>query len=197
MPKNEDPTKVIEALVREWLDAWIIKENLCPFAAPAKKQNKIRIQVVFDDKWDDVYAKLQAECEHLLNDGTGSTTLLALYNVGKDFFEYLHLLDGAQQRIEQEGWLGTFQLASFHPDYLFEGEAPQSPTHYSNRSPLPIIHILSEDEVSKVIPNQEAADNIVLRNQAHLKKMGIDEVKRLLANWTEKLNAIRSTCTCN
>jgi hypothetical protein len=98
-------------------------------------------------------------------------------------------LEGAEQLIDNEGWRGTFQLASFHPAYLFEGEPEGSATHYTNRSPLPMLHILREEDVSKVIPSQTQADEIVARNQARLTNIGTVAAAKKLAGWIKRIRS--------
>ena len=68
-------------------------------------------------------------------------------------------LDNAEALIEELGLDGTIQLASFHPEYLFDGEDEQSASHFSNRSPYPVIHFLREDMLTNALdefPNPEA-----------------------------------------
>lgn len=171
------------SIIYEWVDEWIIKENFCPFAQPARHQEKIHFVINDETSWSLIYEALRHECASLLTSKTKTTTLFVLGKACADFFDYLSLLDGAQTVLEQEGWLGTFQLASFHPDYLFEGESEDSPTHYTNRSPLPVLHILKEEEVARVIKSQSQADDIVIRNQQRLDTIGIDKAKDKLKQW--------------
>ncbi|MBO1255342.1 DUF1415 domain-containing protein [Alteromonas sp. 5E99-2] len=183
------------SIIHEWVDEWIIKENFCPFAQPARHQEKIDIVINDDTSWSRIYEALRKECQSLLTSKTKTTTLFALGRACTDFFDYLSLLDGAQALLEQEGWLGTFQLASFHPDYVFEGENEDSPTHYTNRSPLPVLHILKEDEVARVIKSQSQADDIVIRNQHRLEEIGISKAEEQLKHWQTAIqNAKQIEC---
>ena len=40
------------------------------------------------------------------------------------------------------------QLATFHPQYRFEGSEEDDASNYTNRSPYPVLHLLLEDQVS-------------------------------------------------
>jgi hypothetical protein len=53
--------------------------------------------------------------------------------------------------MEQEGYEGTYQLASFHPDYCFEGEDKNDAANYTNRSVYPMLHLLREDSITKAL----------------------------------------------
>ncbi len=60
-----------------------------------------------------------------------------------------------------------FQLASFHPDYVFEGEDVDDASNYTNRSPLPTLHLIREESMAKVLavynnPEQIPENNIAL-----------------------------------
>ena len=44
----------------------------------------------------------------------------------------------------QLGYEGVLQLATFHPQYLFEGEDEDDMSHFTNRSPYPMLHIIRE-----------------------------------------------------
>ena len=65
-----------------------------------------------------------------------------------------------------------FKSRVFHPDYQFEGEAASSPSHYTNRSPLPIYHILREDSLSQVLDNMPNAHTIPEDNVARAQRLG-------------------------
>ncbi|CAN0551372.1 unnamed protein product [Ectocarpus sp. 8 AP-2014] len=43
------------------------------------------------------------------------------------------------------------KLATFHPQYRFEGSEEDDPSNYTNRSPYPVLHLLLEDQV-RVVP---------------------------------------------
>lgn len=107
-----------------------------------------------------------------------ATTLLVFPNALHDFNAYLHFLDEAQQLLVQSGLEGLVQLASFHPHYLFEGEAPNAASHYSNRAPYPLIHLLREDMVSRALEEFTDPERIPENNIRTLDGIGVDELER-------------------
>jgi len=78
--------------------------------------------------------------------------------------------------IEELGLDGTIQLASFHPQYLFDGEAENSASHYSNRSPYPVIHFLREEMLSEALEEFPNPEQIPQRNISTLEKIGRAEI---------------------
>ncbi|MGB1236910.1 MAG: DUF1415 family protein, partial [Pseudomonadales bacterium] len=64
------------------------------------------------------------------------------------------------------------QLASFHPQYLFAGVDPEDISHWTNRSPYPMIHIIREGQMSRVLANFKDPASIPARNIELLRKLG-------------------------
>ncbi len=79
-------------------------------------------------------------------------TALIIFDSGfTEFEQYLDLLYFSNQLIADSGYEGTFQIASFHPEYCFEGEDPSDAANFTNRSPYPMLHILREESFRKGI----------------------------------------------
>ena len=76
------------------------------------------------------------------------------------------------------GLEGIIQLASFHPHYLFDGESADSASHYSNRSPFPIIHFLREEMLTRVLADFSNPENIPQRNIATLQAIGRSQIEK-------------------
>ena len=88
--------------------------------------------------------------------------------------------DQKETTLEEVSLGEQVQLASFHPDYLFAGEAPESTSHYSNRSPWPILHLLPEYLIDAALPEGSNPLKVPERNIAHLDALGLGEVLRRL-----------------
>ena len=78
----------------------------------------------------------------------------------------------------EAGLDGVVQLASFHPQYRFAGEAPDAASHYSNRAPYPLIHLLREDMLSRVLEDSADPHQIPDRNIKTLNAMGVEQLER-------------------
>ena len=155
--------------------------ELCPFAGPVLRDGSLRIVVseasapegqlqAFLSELD----KLQSAAEDAI-----STTLLVLEKGPVDFAAFLDLLDDANRLIDEAGLRGHLQIAHFHPAYQFEGEPPDGLSHYTNRSPLPTLHLLRESALERVLASYPDPEGIPARNIARLEAMGRGAVESL------------------
>ena len=64
------------------------------------------------------------------------------------------------------------QVASFHPDYQFEGTDPDDVDNLSNRSPYPTLHLLRESSVDAAVEAFPEAERIFETNIRTLRKLG-------------------------
>ncbi len=170
----------IESHVRAWLDSFILGLNLCPFARPVIASDTLRISICESDQLQQV---AEAFMQELVLIGQSSeadiaTTLLVLPNALEDFKQYLGFIDNAEAVINDMGLEGIIQLASFHPHYLFDGEPIDSASHYSNRSPFPIIHFLREEMLARVLADFSNPENIPQRNIATLQAIGLSQIEK-------------------
>jgi hypothetical protein len=100
------------------------------------------------------------------------STLLILPDVLADFVSYNHFLELGTLMLEELGLEGVVQIASFHPDYQFEGSDYDDVSNYTNRSPYPMLHLLREASLTKAIDAYPNSDSIYERNIATMLSMG-------------------------
>ena len=169
-----------ESHIRAWLKEFVVGLNLCPFARPLLGADNLRIAVCEETAPDLLLRAYLLELDLLQNRSEQeiATTLLAFPHALADFQDYLQFLDLAQDLLMQSGLEGLVQLASFHPQYLFEGEKESAASHYSNRAPYPLIHLLREDMLSRVLDDYTDPDQIPDRNIETLSDIGVDELER-------------------
>lgn len=158
--------------VKKWLDDVVIEHNFCPFAAYPRINNRIRFALPQGADMSGVLSSLKSEFERLDENSDTSTTLLILPVGWESFDNYLLLVDMAQQSLAHWQYTGTYQLASFHPDYLFAGEPLDSASHYTNRAPYPILHIIREAEIEQVLAHHGAPEAIPTENVAKAQALG-------------------------
>ena len=173
------------AQTQKWLSSVIIGYSLCPFAKVEFENDTIHYVVI---KTADLARQLEAiaaECERLDVHSNIETSLLIFPSVLADFEDYLDLLDMANQGLKTQGYEGAYQLASFHPDYRFEGAALDDPSNYTNRSPYPMVHILREASVEAALENYPDPENIPQRNIKRTRELGLSVMKSLLAGCLE------------
>ncbi|MCY4045808.1 MAG: DUF1415 family protein, partial [Cellvibrionales bacterium] len=89
-------------------------------------------------------------------------------------------VDVATEQMLVQGYEGVYQLASFHPDYYFDGEPLSDPANYSNRSPYPMLHILREASLEKALNHYNEPESIPERNIAFAREKGADFFTEIL-----------------
>jgi hypothetical protein len=169
-----------EALTRRWLRDCVLALDLCPFAAGVVGDGSLRIACSDALTPQQCLRDFLGELDGILTASSAeiSTTLLVYTTAVLEFDDFLDLLDTAQDLLEQAGLEGLFQLASFHPDYRFEGEAEDAASHYTNRSPYPTLHLLREDMMEQLLLGAPDAEQVPLRNIQRLQELGLAEVQR-------------------
>ncbi len=70
------------------------------------------------------------------------------------------------------GLEGELQIASFHPQYQFEGTEPDDIENYTNRAPYPIFHLLREASIERAVDAFPDAAEIYERNMETLRRLG-------------------------
>jgi len=165
-------TQKIETSVRKWLDTFVVGMNLCPFAKRELVKQRVRFTVTEAATEDELLQALQAELELLNADPSIETTLLIHPAVLGDFLDYNQFLDIADALLLQMELDGVYQVASFHPDYQFGGTAPWEAENYTNRAPYPILHLLREESLDRVLGDNPDADEIPQRNIDLMNSMG-------------------------
>ena len=171
----------IIADIEQWLDEVVIGLDLCPFAARPRREKRVHIAVSHATDEESLLNDLQAELERLSDTPAAEleTTLLAIPDMLEDFADYNDFLDAVDLWVEQFGWEGELQVASFHPQYQFADTEADDPGNLTNRSPWPLLHIIREDSLEKAIEHYPDVDAIPERNIARMKALGPAERKRL------------------
>jgi hypothetical protein len=169
----------ITAAVRHWLESVVIGLNLCPFARRELLHGRVRFAVSDATSEVRLLQALEAELEHLAEDAATETSLLVHPNVLQDFADYNQFLQLADGLLVQMRLDGVFQIASFHPDYQFAGTNADDAENYTNRSPYPMLHLLREDSLSRVIESTIDIDQIPLRNIRKMNQLGAEKLKLL------------------
>ncbi len=162
---------VIDATLN-WVDDIVIKHNFCPVARYVRTPNQIRCVVTTGDAGE-VIQSLYDELRHLEENDSTATTLIALTHPAiADFEEYLDVLAISDSMLHDWGFSGTYQLASFHPDYVFEGNDINDAENYTNRSPYPLLHLIREADITRYMKNEEDAEKIFSHNIEKAQALG-------------------------
>ena len=170
--------KIIEQTTN-WIKSVVIDCNFCPFAAKAVLKNSIRYIVKREITLNDTLITLKEELTQLEIDSEIETGFIIFPNNFKDFSDYLNLVKKVEQLITKENYDGVFQIASFHPDYCFEGSDETDPANYTNRSIYPMLHILREESLTKALSLYPNPETIPEHNIAFARKKGLQYMQLL------------------
>lgn len=173
------PDAVI-AHTQNWLKRLVIDYGLCPFAKREFDAGSIDYVVAETQELQEQLGYVLSAFEALDVKGAFETSLLIFPRGLADFSDYLELLDIAQALLKDQGYEGVYQLASFHPRYQFEGAAPDDASHFTNRSPYPMLHILREASVEAALKSYPNPEAIPQRNVKLMKKLGVAALQGLL-----------------
>lgn len=172
-----------EAATRTWLERAVIGLNLCPFAKAVHKKGQIRYVVSDASQPLQLHDELVRELK-LLRDTDAAvidTTLLIHPQVLGDFMDFNEFLEIADETVAELELDGEIQVASFHPDFQFDGTAADDITNYTNRSPFPTLHLLREDSIDKAVAAFPEAATIFEANMKTLDGLGIEGWRALFA----------------
>lgn len=172
----------VERQVLGWLEVLVVGEGLCPFAARPLGAGRVRISVCEANDVDGIYRHVLGELQRLLNTPAQEleTTVVAVPEGLESFDEYLDMLAAVEDALVQLQLEGVFQVASFHPHYVFEGTSDDDVGNYTNRSPYPLFHLLREASLSAALEAFPEPEKIPERNQARMHELGREGIAQLL-----------------
>ena len=162
---------------KKWLEEVVIKHNFCPFAKRELLRNSIRFHVVDSSDMAEALQALADAFFYLDHQTKTETTLVIFSNGFEHFDDYLDLVDIANALLEDQKYAGIYQLASFHPDYCFEGSNNDDPANYTNRSPYPTLHIIRESSLAHAVESHPDAAGIPERNIAYARELGLEKCR--------------------
>ncbi len=166
--------------MRRWIELFVVEHNICPFAKRVLVKNRIRFIVTASVTQEELVIALQEELELLVNDETIETSLIIHPYVLQNFHDYNDFINHADNLLVAMRLEGIFQIASFHPDYQFNGAGPEDTENYTNRSPYPMLHLLREDMLERAIENYPDVDLIPVQNIKLMNSMGQHKLNEIL-----------------
>ena len=169
------------AKTKQWLEAAVIGLNLCPFAKAVYAKNQVRLVISKARHADELLEELDRELDLLVATPASEvdTTLLIHPTLFEDFLDFNDFLEVVEGVVDEHGLEGVIQLASFHPQFQFDGTEPDDIGNYTNRAPFAIVHLLREESVERAVEAFPQADAIFDTNIATLQKLGLPGWKAL------------------
>jgi len=179
-------TNIAISQTREWVSSVIVKYNFCPFARKEVENNCIHYIVSNANTIDDAVIDMLEQCIELDRERERETTLIMFDNGFGDFEDFLDLVDLANALLVAQGFEGKYQIANFHPDYVFADSDETDAANYTNRAPFPTLHLIREASMSEALENYDEPESIPEHNINLARRKGIDFWQQLLENKSSK-----------
>ena len=164
---------------KKWIADVVAACNFCPFVAKEIKANTIFYQVESSGDSSECLQAFLKECTRLNKDITIATTLLIFPNAFHQFYDYLDAIEMAEKLLEENDYEGIYQVAGFHPQYMFADAPVNDAANYTNRSIYPMFHILREAQITHALEKYPSPENIPLNNINFARKKGVQYMKML------------------
>jgi len=172
-----EPSEII-AVTRRWIQKFVIGLDLCPFAQKVFDSDAVYYHVSTSKLLSAHLESLMEICHKIDTLEDISTGFLILPFQYPSFEQFLDFCDRCNWLLEDCRLSTQYQLASFHPEYLFKETEQDDPANYTNRAPYAMIHILKVEDVSRAIHSYPDIDQVPIRNTSKLRSMGVREIKK-------------------
>ena len=157
---------------RKWIRDVVVGLNLCPWAGAPLQHGDLRI---VESTTTDALECARREFDAVV--ATENATVAIAISDACAFEDYLDIVDAVDDAIDATGHRGAIQLATFHPAYQF-GDAPEdAASHWTNRSPFPVLHLLREADVERALESKDGHD-VWKRNVAAVEALGAVDMER-------------------
>jgi hypothetical protein len=162
------------AAMRQWIEKAVIGLNLCPFAKAVYVKNQVRFVVSHAPHLDGWLEDLDRELEFLAvaDPEAVDTTLLIHPTLLPDFLDFNDFMQLAEAAVGEHELDGVIQIASFHPQFQFEGTEADDIGNFTNRAPFPTLHLLREASIERAVAAFPEAETIYQRNIQTLQTLG-------------------------
>lgn len=175
-PSSAPDRDTVIALTRLWLEKAVIGLNLCPFARSVYVRDQVRIVVSEAPHLDGFLEDLDRELEYLaeVNPDKTDTTLLIHPSLLPDFLDFNEVVGIAEEAVVEHDLEGVIQIASFHPQFQFDGTEADDIGNYTNRAPYPTLHLIREESLERAISGHPDPDSIYRTNIETLRRIGLE-----------------------
>lgn len=171
----------VVADMERWLERAVIGLNLCPFAKSVHVKGQIHYVVSHAQDAralaEDLHRELEALAE--ISPEKRDTTLLMAPDCLDNFLDFNDFQELADDMIDALDLGGILQVASFHPQFQFDGTDIDDVSNCTNRAPYPTLHLLREESIDRAVEVFPEAEEIFERNIEVLEKLGTQGWKDL------------------
>ena len=180
MNKDIEQSSAEVDATKQWLDDIIIGLNFCPFAKKEFVNNTICYHKSDAEQVKPALQTLIKQCHYLQEHDEIETTLIIFAEGFRRFERYLDLVDYANDLLIESGFEGIFQLATMHPEYCFADDDYDDASNFTNRSPYPMLHIIREASMARVLAIYKDPEKIPEQNVALAEQKGSNYFKDIL-----------------
>jgi uncharacterized protein len=158
---------------KKWITDVVVGCNFCPFAAKVLRLQTVHYQAEDSAEHAVCLTAFMKEAARLDNDSSIETVFLIFPNSFAVFSDYLALVSLAEKLLKKNGYEGIYQVASFHPLYLFAGTNGSDAANYTNRSAYPMLHLLRESSIDAALEHYKDPEAIPGRNIDFARNKGL------------------------
>lgn len=164
---------------KSWILKVVVGCNFCPFAAREMKKGSVHYEVIRSGNKKVGLEALALEFRRLDDNDSIETSFLIFPETFADFYSYLDLVEMSEKLLVKMNNEGIYQIASFHPLYLFAGASPNDAANYTNRSPFPMLQILREASITHALNNYSDPEKIPEQNIKYATEKGLAYMQAL------------------
>ncbi len=181
--------------VHAWIEEAVIGLRLCPFATVPWRAGQVRIAMSEARSAEDATRDALEEAFTLLeaDEAAIATTLVVVPHALGDFEEFLDAAATVEHILDEAGARGVIQVATFHPEFQFDGAEPDDLGNWTNRAPYPILHLLREAHITAAVDQHPDTERIPDDNVKRLEAMGRASVLALWGGFGGSAGARRTS----
>ena len=174
-------------LVAQWLQQCVVGLSLCPYARAPVAAGRVGLTICPAATARALVAFVIDEARALLDSEEVETTLVIAPTGFEDFLYFNDVSGDVEDALAEADLDQDFQLACFHPDYLFATEDAHDAAHFTNRAPFPIVQLLRVSTVARAV---DSGDTLLIpeHNIERLRSLAPAELRALFpwsAHWVE------------
>jgi hypothetical protein len=171
--------------IRKWVEEAVVGLNLCPFAKPYTLNDSIKYieseGTSLEPLVEEVFFHIEKMTKSNIKDN--SNTLLIYESQFTEFDDFWDFVNICIDTLENSTFSETFQLAYFHPDFVFEDSQGNKELadkkDFTAKSPYPVIHILRSELVEAVRLTHENIDDIPDDNIKKVSTLDIETLRKI------------------
>ncbi|NNE28243.1 MAG: DUF1415 family protein [Saprospiraceae bacterium] len=171
-----------QGVTDQWVKEVVIDLGLCPFAGKSILEKRLSTRVITSTVQEKIFEEFIEEIYSLENDPNLESSLITVPNAFSSFDSFLEAIAFSKELLSMSGFAVDYQVAFFHPQFVFEGVEENDPSNFTNRSPYPTFHPIKEKAMSRAIDSHAEIESVPLQNIEKTRNLGLDHMQNLLKN---------------